>query len=341
MSKRGSLLPVYGEAVPGWLQPFLKTEPMQRLKDVGMNCGMEYTGFPVHKELKGCYSRYEHSVGTALILWHFTQDRKQTTAGLLHDISTPAFAHVIDFVNHDHLKQESTEALTRQVIEQSEELCSLLKENGLKVEEVCDYHLYPLADNASPRLSADRLEYTLGNAVNYQDCPLQTIQWLYDDLKAGINERNESELMFQHTECASVFATLAVNNSWIYAAEEDRYGMQRLADLIHSAMQWGILSAEDLMKTENECIRLLKSDNRTEALWEQYCSLQEIETATEPTADPGWIQVPAKKRWIDPYVENRGRICDLDSRIREKTLLFRAQDQSVWIREKKIKKVLK
>ena len=129
MTKKGTLYSIYCHDFPQWLHPFLETEAVQRLKDVGMNCGMEYTRFPVHRELKGCYSRYEHSVGTALILWHFTHDRKQTVAGLLHDISTPAFAHVIDFVNHDHMNQESTEASTRQVIEQSESLCALLKEN--------------------------------------------------------------------------------------------------------------------------------------------------------------------------------------------------------------------
>ena len=337
MTKKGTLYSIYSNDIPQWLKPFLETEAVLRLKDVGMNCGMEYTRFPVHRDLKGCYSRYEHSVGTALILWHFTHDKKQTTAGLLHDISTPAFAHVIDFVNHDHLTQESTESSTRQVIEQSESLCALLKENGLMVDEVCDYHLYPLADNSSPKLSADRLEYTLGNAVNYQDCPLKTIQRLYGNLTAGINELGEEELMFTDQTSAAEFTALALSNSWIYAADEDRYGMQRLADLICEAMQYHILKKEDLMRTETEVISKLKSDQRTEQLWQDYCALEQIETSTEKPQEQGWMQIPAKKRWIDPYIENRGRICDLDPAIREKTLTFKAQDQSVWITEKKLK----
>ncbi|MFR5131592.1 MAG: hypothetical protein ACLTDP_02610 [Terrisporobacter sp.] len=47
-------------------------------------------------------------MGVALIIWHFTKDIKQSIAGLLHDISSPAFAHVIDFLNGDHENQEST-----------------------------------------------------------------------------------------------------------------------------------------------------------------------------------------------------------------------------------------
>ena len=36
-----------------------------------------------------------------------------TVAALLHDIATPVFAHVIDFLNNDYEKQESTEAETK------------------------------------------------------------------------------------------------------------------------------------------------------------------------------------------------------------------------------------
>lgn len=89
---------------------------MKRLKDIGMNCGLEYTRYPIYRHLTKPYFRYEHSVGTALIVWHFTQDRAQTIAALLHDISTPVFAHVIDFLNEDHLTQESTEGPTRRVM---------------------------------------------------------------------------------------------------------------------------------------------------------------------------------------------------------------------------------
>ena len=340
MSVRGPLYSIYHPDIPSWLEPFLATGPMLRLKDVGMNCGMEYTRFPIHEKLRGCYSRYEHSLGTALILWHFTHDKKQTLAGLLHDISTPAFAHVIDFLHHDHLKQESTEAMTRQVIEQSEEIGALLNKEGVKVEEVCDYHQYPLADNESPRLSADRLEYTLGNAVNYQGCSLEMIRDLFEDLTVGINEMGEQELMFQHQQQAIYFTELALTNSRIYASDEDRYGMQRLADLIHEALDRKILAEQDLMRTENDVIAKLKSDVETERMWNSYCRMEKIEVSDHDPQTEGWIQIEAKKRVIDPYLKNRGRITMLDSGIQRKIQQFKDQDQSVWIREKKCKIIL-
>ena len=116
MIKEGSLYPVYVSSFPPWLRPWTAIPAMQRLKEIGMNCGLEYTRYPIYRHLTKPYSRYEHSVGTALIVWHFTQDQAQTIAALLHDLSTPVFAHVIDFLNEDHLTQESTEGDRKSVV---------------------------------------------------------------------------------------------------------------------------------------------------------------------------------------------------------------------------------
>lgn len=107
----------------------------------------------------------DHSVGVALIIWNFTKDKKQTLAGLFHDIATPIFKHCIDFMNGDSEHQESTEERTEQVIRNSQTILSLLNRDGIKVEEISDYHIYPIADNNTPRLSADRFEYTFSNGL--------------------------------------------------------------------------------------------------------------------------------------------------------------------------------
>ena len=153
---------LYHPEIPEFLRRLAETPPMARLRQVGMNCGCEYTSFP-HFAGWAPYSRFDHSVGVGLIVWHFTGDLRQSAAGLLHDAATPAFAHVVDFLHGDHLHQESTEARTAELIETSPELQALLKEYGLTTEDVADYHRYPIADNDSPQLSADRLEYTLGD----------------------------------------------------------------------------------------------------------------------------------------------------------------------------------
>ena len=51
-----------------------------------------------------------------------------------------------------------------QSIADSKEIMNLLKRDNIKLEEINDYHKYPIADNDTPQLSSDRLEYSLSNA---------------------------------------------------------------------------------------------------------------------------------------------------------------------------------
>ena len=151
---------------PLWLLDYINTPEMQRLKDISQACGTDYVKLYNHWDF---YDVLEHSIGCALIVWNFTKDKKQTLSALFHDISTPVFKHCIDFLDGDYEKQESTEDLTVSMIRNSNEIMELLKRDGIGLEEVCDYHMYPIADNDSPRLSSDRLEYTFMNGykMNY------------------------------------------------------------------------------------------------------------------------------------------------------------------------------
>ena len=88
-----TLWTLYHPEIPLFLEKFSCMSSVMRLRDVGMNCGCEYTAFPRFAEI-GRYSRYEHSLGVALIVWHFTGRQDQALAGLFHDLATPVFAQV-------------------------------------------------------------------------------------------------------------------------------------------------------------------------------------------------------------------------------------------------------
>ena len=125
----------YSEETPEFLNEFAQTKAMERLKNVGMHCGCEYTNFERFKNLKP-YSRFDHSLGAAKIVWNFTHDKAQTLATLFHDIATPVFAHTIDFLNGDSLTQESTELLTEDFIKNDSKIMELLEKHNLKIEDV-------------------------------------------------------------------------------------------------------------------------------------------------------------------------------------------------------------
>ncbi len=323
------LLDLYHPGIPSFLTELAAAPAMERLKRVGMNCGCEYTAFPRFAN-GGTYSRFEHSLGVGLIVWRFTGDPAQAAAGLLHDVATPPFAHVVDFLRGDYLRQEATEDGTRERIDGSAELRAVLSKHGLATEDVCDYHRYPIADNDSPRLSADRLEYSLGNAIRWGFLTREEIAAICSDLRTGLNEDGEAELVFGSPALASVFARAALNCSKVYISDEDRYSMQALSELIGKALQAGVLSSADLDGTESALIAKLEASPLA-AEWRRFRSLNRILRADTPPDVRPWRQIPAKKRRIDPLAEGMGRVSALDPGFSADLDAFLNQPQTEWL----------
>lgn len=323
-------LNIYHAEVPVILQRLCETPAMQRLQKVGMNCGCEYTSFPRFLRC-GTYSRYEHSLGVGLIVWHFTHDEKQAAAGLLHDISTPVFAHVIDFLNGDHLTQESTELDTRAVIMRSPQIVDLLRQYGLTADKVCDYHRYPVADNDTPRLSADRLEYTIGNALHYGFADRKTVQTMYDDLTVGKNEQGIDELMFRTRQTALLFARTALRCSKVYVSDEDRFSMEALANLLKDALLRGVLVRSDLQTAEPAVIEKLLSDQKSAAAWQTFRAYAVLHRSAVPQEEGLWYRVDAKKRHINPCVCGEGRVTALYPQFAEELSAFLALSFDQWL----------
>ena len=293
---------------------------MIRLKDVGMNCGCEYTSFPLFRSMKERYTRYDHSMGAALLVWRFSKDPAQTLAAAFHDIATPCFAHVVDFMLGDYMKQERTESRTREMIGESGEIRSLLDEYGLDVEDVADYHRYPIADNDLPGLSADRLEYTLGNLLNYGRKNQDRISAYLENLKAGCNEEGKPELVFRDADTAADFAFGALEMGKIYVSDEDRFAMEALAELLKDAVESKVIAMEDLWLTEAAVIRKLNLDHCFRDRWNCFRGYYQIRRGT------GTV-IHAKKRYIDPLVENEGRVTEIRGDFRTAVDAFLAEPQ--------------
>ena len=311
----------YSTELPEWVGRFSALPELQRLKNVGMNCGCEYTSFPRFRSIPK-YSRYRHSVGTALIVWNFTGSMTQALAGLFHDIATPVFAHTVDFLYGDYMTQEHTESRTGELIRGSEGITRLLDKYGINPDAVTDYHIYPVADNDSPRLSADRLEYTLGNLAAYTGRTAAELQTYYDNLCVAVNEHGETELSFTCADTAYRFAHDALEMSRIYVSDEDRYAMQMLSEILKRAIQKGVLSAEELYLTEETVIEKLLSDAETAGLWHAYRAMHEIVTDREAFTDGAWRVIGAKKRRIDPFVRGEGRLSEINSRFAGEIKVF-------------------
>ena len=241
---------------PEWIQEYVETPILQKQKYISTTCGTIYSDLFENQRF---YSSLDHAIGVALVVWHFTHDKKQTLAGLFHDIATPVFKHCVDFMNGDHLMQESTEDLTTEMIAGSPEIGRLLKRDGILISEVDNYHLYPIADNNTPKLSADRLEYSLANMFfAYGVADLVEIREIYADIVVQLDENGVKELGFQTKKIARKFVKLTSQLSIFYREDRTRYSMQLIADILKKMSESGRISVADLYQMkESEVINLI------------------------------------------------------------------------------------
>lgn len=306
---------ILSQDIPEWLNDYIDTEAMQRIGYISFDNGNDYISFNDKHEW---FSNLDHSVGVALMIWHFTHDKVMTLAGLFHDIATPSFKHCIDFLYGDTEKQEITENRTRSIIENDEKIMELLKRDGISVEQVCNYHIYPIADNDTPNLSCDRFEYNFscGYFLHPEIWTLEEIKKTYDDVEIMINEKGEQELGFKTYKIAEDYIH-RVCKLWPYWIKPSiRITQQFYADICMLMMEFGYLTEEDLFTLkESEVIdKIVECPN--EYIREAFNKFRKINKChTELHEDGDYqIDVKTKRRFVNPLVSNElmyGRIYDL------------------------------
>ena len=311
-------LKILSNEIPDFLNDYINTPQMQKLSGISVSCGTYYTKL---FDKMVWYSSLDHSIAVSLIVWNFTKDKKQTIAGLFHDIATPVFKHSIDFMNGDYKKQESTEELTTQIIRESKEIMSLLKRDGIKIEEVDNYHIYPIADNDTPMLSADRLEYTLSNGLGA--CKniwnLEEVKEIYENIEIQKNEQGIEELGFKDIKIAEKFVKGMRILSNSYIDNKTKFSMQFLADIMKIMSSQNLITKKDLYElSEKEVIERIENCDYAEISqkFDMWKNAHEIKESDEKVKDKYCVSIDAKIRYINPLV-NGIRISEISEVAKE------------------------
>ncbi len=312
---------------PSWLNPFLELPLLTRLKGVGLLCGTDWT--PLYSN-SFYYSRFDHSRGTALIAWNFTHDKKQTLAALFHDISTGAFSHVNDFRKGDALKQEESEKETFNVLAKDKELSALLKKEKIELEQIADYHIYPLCDNEIPHLSADRLEYmfpsnmALCNLITGHVWTLPEVKSIYENICVLKNEAGTDELGFTSLEPAELYTEGFCDCSLVLQKNENKIALNMLGSIVNLAIKQNLITEKDCMTlSESQIIKIFdtfatQNDTYLATLIKKWRTMTQIERfKSEPSQDYYSVCLEVKKRYINPLVkttESAERVYNLSPR---------------------------
>lgn len=307
---------------PEWLNEYIDTKELLSQKYISVTCGTIYSKL---FESDFFFSSLDHSVAVALIIWHFTHDKKQTLSGLFHDISTPVFKHCVDFLNGDYMTQESTEDLTSKIIKDSSEISKFLKRDKIEIEEVDNYHIYPIADNDTPKLSSNRLEYSLSNALFiYKLLDKEEIKEIYNDIEVQVNEENEKELGFKTKKIARNFVKITSKLSVIYREDRTRYSMQLLADILKRLNEDNIISIEDLYKLkESEIIDIIEK-SRYKEVFNIWKNAKKVKVSKEEPSKVYFVHHGAKVRYIDPLFNGTrmSKACKIAKNMIDKNLKY-------------------
>ncbi len=211
-------------------------------------------------------------------------------------------------MNKDYEKQESTEELTTKIISESKEIMALLNRDGIKVEEVADYHIYPIADNDTPCLSSDRLEYTLSNGLGAIEkiWTLDDVKEIYNNIEIQKDENGIEELGFKDIAIAEKFVHTMSILSRLYRREKTHFTMQMLADIMKIMSDNNLINVAEMYNlSEKEVIEKIEKCNvknisKGFKIWKNATDI--LTSKTEPKGKYFVNIEKAKKRYINPLV---------------------------------------
>ena len=253
--------------LPNFLIKYLQTPSLLRLKKVGYFCGMDYASKDIY-DFSEYISRYDHSLTVSLLVYKLTKNKTATLAGLFHDIATPCFSHVIDYMNKDYENQESTEEYTERILRSNKYLQKCLEEDNIAIEDIIDFKRYTIVDNERPKVCADRIDGVILTGIGWtKNIEDKDIKQIVDDLCIFKNEENEDEIGFNTESVAAKVLEVSKSIDIYCHSKEDNYMMELLAKITKLSIDKKYISYDDLYwYNEEEIFSLWKGKQDKEFL---------------------------------------------------------------------------
>lgn len=280
----------------------IKSPSLQRLKEIEQ-AGYSPLYFKLHSltDIKEV-SRFEHSVGVFLLLRKYGAPLKEQVAGLIHDLSHSAFSHTIDYVFDsgsptDHCYQDNI----HEKFVKNTEIPEILEKHQLETDYILNEKNFPLKEKDLPNLCADRIDYSLRNALGYQVKNKKRVDYLLQNLTT------ENNLwVFKNFQSAKDYAELFLKlNTIYYAGFPTAVMFQTMADLLKHALRKGYIKKKDLYTTDKAVLKKikkhLKNDEKLKLLFDR------INGRVKFTNNPGNFDahVYLKSRMVDPLFKTK------------------------------------
>lgn len=239
--------PIYGivDLHDPFIEELLVSQPLLRMK------GVHQAGANYLIEPKQTTTRYDHCVGVMLLLRWAGASVEEQAAGLLHDVGHGAFSHVLDLVfpEYDH---NFDDAHLGELIANSE-IPAIYEKYGFDWNKVIGKDSFGLLERSSPRLCADRIDYTLRDSLYFLD--VSTVQRWWKDLRV-----HDGEFVFATPQLAAEFTLQYLQmDDAIWSSPRFATGYRVFADALKEAVAQGIITRQDLHTTDEWVLEKLRS----------------------------------------------------------------------------------
>lgn len=313
---------IYGaaEITAPVLLALMQSRAVQRLQ------GVLQHGITALLGITSSTTRFEHSVGVMLLAQRFGAPLQEQIAALLHDVSHTAFSHVIDHVWHEPAQQSYHERKKAEYLATTD-LPAILAQYDLNWRDFIDDAAYPLLEQPSPALCADRLDYFLRDSFDLGLTTAHDIATVLAQLFV-----HEGRIVLRNLNTARWLAEtyLATNQaSWANFREVGLY--ETTAHALRTALQIGAISAADLWSTDEALWRKLNAIPNAEL---RRC-LQAVTAQTQFVWEehhPDFLVRP-KLRTIDPHVFHAGKLAlvsEFDPNFARRREQYLASQDKVW-----------
>jgi uncharacterized protein len=271
------------------LRDLLRTDAIGRLRGVYMGGVTSLLGIGTSS------TRYEHSVGAMLLVRQLGASLEEQAAALLHDVSHTALSHVIDYV-FDSPSRQAFHDDEKVRYASDTQVPAVCERHHVDWEALLDEHRWPLLEQPSPRLCADRLDYSLRDAVSLGLIPANEAAAII----AGLDVQ-EGRIVFANRQVARIFADLYLScDAQCWSAPKSVVLYELTARALRRAVKIGVLERKQLWVSDQELWRKLDSSPDAE-LQSQMNAVLEAAASNDYSLDDG-APLASKVRTVDPDV---------------------------------------
>lgn len=263
------------------------------------------------------HSRFEHSVWVYLLLKQYWAPLEEQIAWLIHDISHWVFSHCLDYVFDEwNQKEQNHQDNIFEDFLRNTTIPNIVEQYWLHLNHIMDDARHPLKENNLPDICADRIDYSLRDAVHYKEISIEKINKILENLKVMDNNR-----IFCDFNVALEYAKLFLKMNEIYRSGiESAIMFQTVWELFRYARKSWYVEREDFYTTDEQILYKIKQYlDKDEKLYFYRQRMNNI-IKCKNNPDDFDAHIFLKSRFVDPLCDNNwilSRLSDIDNKWKE------------------------